>query len=47
MSSAGAPYGIGETALVISLITFVPFGSQAVRFTCEIYIRYENWWGSS
>ncbi len=36
MVSAGALYGGGETALVVSLIPLVAFGSQDGRFTLDI-----------
>ena len=36
MTSAGALYGAGETALVVSLIPLVTFGSQDGRFTLDM-----------
>ena len=36
MTSAGALYGAGETALVISVIPLVAFGSQDGRFTLDM-----------
>jgi hypothetical protein len=36
MASAGALYGAGETALVVSLIPLVTFGSQDGRFTLDM-----------
>jgi len=36
MASAGALYGAGETALVLSLIPLVAFGSQDGRFTLDM-----------
>jgi len=36
MTSAGALYGAGDTALVVSLIPLVTFGSQDGRFTLDM-----------
>ena len=36
MASAGALYGAGDTALVVSLIPLVAFGSQDGRFTLDM-----------